>query len=110
MMWHFFMLRKVDAVTVVIQMLGTRTVSERLRQLLVILADAHGREEGDCIIVDRSLTYEQIAAIVGATRQWVTQSLDKLKSAGVLEITRVHIHQITVHAIGRVIWRQSDRT
>ena len=33
-------------------------------------------------------------AIVGATRQWVTQSLDKLKSAGVLEITR---NEIIIH-------------
>ncbi len=82
---------KGKSYSALIQMLGTRTVSERLRQLLVILADAHGRDEGDCIIVDRSLTYEQIAAIVGATRQWVTQSLDKLKSAGVLEITRTEI-------------------
>lgn len=82
---------KGKSYSALIQMLGTRTVSERLRQLLVILADAHGREEGDAIVIDRSLTYEQIAAMVGATRQWVTQSLDKLKSAGVLEITRTEI-------------------
>ncbi|MEE3317845.1 MAG: Crp/Fnr family transcriptional regulator, partial [Pseudomonadota bacterium] len=82
---------KGKSYSALIQMLGTRTVSERLRQLLVILADAHGREEGDTIVIDRSLTYEQIAAMVGATRQWVTQSLDKLKSAGVLEITRTEI-------------------
>jgi CRP-like cAMP-binding protein len=82
---------KGKSYSALIQMLGTRTVSERLRQLLVILADAHGREEGQTIVVDRTLTYEQIAAIVGATRQWVTQSLDKLKSAGVLEITRSEI-------------------
>ncbi|WP_413718695.1 Crp/Fnr family transcriptional regulator [Silicimonas sp. MF1-12-2] len=82
---------KGKSYSALIQMLGTRTVSERLRQLLVILADAHGRNEGDSIVIDRTLTYEQIAAIVGATRQWVTQSLDKLKSAGVLEITRTEI-------------------
>ena len=82
---------KGKSYSALIQMLGTRTVSERLRQLLVILADAHGREEGDTIVIDRSLTYEQIAAMVGATRQWVTQSLDKLKSAGGLEITRTEI-------------------
>lgn len=82
---------KGKSYSALIQMLGTRTVSERLRQLLVILADAHGRKEGQAIVVDRTLTYEQIAAIVGATRQWVTQSLDKLKSAGVLEISRSEI-------------------
>lgn len=68
-------------------MLGTRTVSERLRQFLVILADTSGHHEGDRIIVERSITYEQIATNVGATRQWVTQSLDRLKTEGVLDIT-----------------------
>lgn len=82
---------KGKSYSALIQMLGTRTVSERLRQLLVILANAHGREEQGRIVIDRSLTYEQIAAVVGATRQWVTQSLDKLKSSGVLEITRTEI-------------------
>lgn len=74
-----------------IQMLGTRTVSERLRQFLVILAETSGRHEGDRIIVERSITYEQVATIVGATRQWVTQSLDRLKTEGVLDITRNQI-------------------
>jgi CRP-like cAMP-binding protein len=74
-----------------IQMLGTRTVSERLRQFLLILADANGRQEGGRIIIERTITYEQIATVVGATRQWVTQSLDKLRAEGVLEITRGEI-------------------
>ena len=82
-----------------IQMLGTRTVSERLRQLLAILADTNGRHEGRKIIIERSITYEQIASIVGATRQWVTQSLDKLKAEGVLEITR---NEIVIYKLERL--------
>ncbi len=74
-----------------IQMLGTRTVSERLRQFLLILADTNGRHEMGRTIIDRSITYEQIATIVGATRQWVTQSLDKMQQEGVLEVTRKEI-------------------
>ncbi|MFT7059069.1 MAG: CRP-like cAMP-binding protein [Pseudorhodobacter sp.] len=85
------LIAKGKCYSALIQMLGTRTVSERLKQLLVILADTHGRHEGHKIIVERSITYEQIASIVGATRQWVTQSLDRLKSEGVLEITRTEI-------------------
>jgi len=87
---------KGKSYSALIQMLGTRTVSERLSQLLVILADAIGRPEGNSIVIDRTVTYEQIAAIVGATRQWVTQSLDKHKNAGVLEITR---SQIIIHKL-----------
>ena len=71
-----------------IQMLGTRTVSERLRQFLIIMADTMGRPEPHGTVIERKITYEQIAAIVGATRQWVTQSLDKLRADGILEINR----------------------
>ena len=58
-----------------IQLLGTRSVSERLRQLLFILADTQGHHETSDILVERTIRYEQVATIVGATSQWVTQSL-----------------------------------
>lgn len=90
---------KGNCYSALIQMLGTRTVSERLEQLLVILASTHGRHDGDAIVIDRSITYEQVASIVGASRQWVTQSLDKLQKEGVLEISR---HQITIFDIERL--------
>ncbi len=82
-----------------IQMLGTRSISERLEQLLLILADTHGRNEGGVVIIDRSITYEQVASIVGATRQWVTQSLDKLQKEGVLDISR---KEITIYKIDQL--------
>jgi len=74
-----------------IQMLGTRSVSERLEQLLLILANTRGRRVGDRVVIDRSITYEQMAAIVGATRQWVTMTLDKLSKNGVINISRTQI-------------------
>lgn len=85
------LINKGKCYSALIQMLGTRTVSERLRQLLVILAETYGRHEEDHIVIDRTITYDQIATIVGATRQWVTQSLDRLQSEGVLEVSRKEI-------------------
>lgn len=74
-----------------IQMLGTRSVSERLEQLLVILASAQGIQEDDEIIIERTITFEQIATIVGATRQWVTQSFEKLQKRGLVTVSRKDI-------------------
>lgn len=74
-----------------IQMLGTRSVSERLEQLLVILASAQGIHENDEIIIERTITFEQIATIVGATRQWVTQSFEKLQKRGIVTVSRKDI-------------------
>lgn len=90
---------KGNCYSALIQMLGTRSVSERLEQLLVILASTHGRHNGETILIDRSITYEQVASIVGASRQWVTQSLDKLQKEGVLDISR---RQITIFDIDRL--------
>lgn len=82
-----------------IQMLGTRSISERLEQLLIIMADRYGRRDGDSIVIDRAITYEQIASMVGATRQWVTQSLDRLQKEGILTISR---KEISLHHIDRL--------
>lgn len=85
------LIAKGKCYSALIQMLGTRSISERLRQFLFILADTQGRHEGTTIVIERTITYEQIAFLVGATRQWVTQTLDKLRSEGVLEISRTEI-------------------
>ena len=74
-----------------VQMLGTRSVTERLVHLLAILADTHGRAEGERLVIERQLTHEEIACIVGGTRQWVTKTLDKLQKSGVITVTRKRI-------------------
>lgn len=90
------LIAKGKCYSALIQMLGTRSVSERLRQFLLILADTNGRHEGNTIIIERTITYEQIASVVGATRQWVTQSFDKFRSEGVLDISR---SEIVIHRV-----------
>ncbi|MEM8572294.1 MAG: Crp/Fnr family transcriptional regulator [Pseudomonadota bacterium] len=74
-----------------IQMLGTRSISERLEQLLVILADTRGEVREDGIVIARSITFEQLATLVGATRQWVSQSMEKLEIRGIVSVFRKSI-------------------
>lgn len=74
-----------------VQMLGTRSVVERLTQLLVILSENHGRRDGNRLVIDRKLTHDQIATIVGSTRQWVTMTLDKFQKKGILSVARQQI-------------------
>lgn len=71
-----------------VQMLGTRSVTERLAQLLIIFADTSGRPEGNRLVIERKLTHDQLAAIVGATRQWVTMTLDKFQKRGLISVSR----------------------
>ena len=73
------------------QMLGTRSVVQRLTQFLVILAENHGQRDGNRLVIDRKLTHDQIATVVGATRQWVTMTLDKLQKKGIISVGRQSI-------------------
>ncbi len=75
------------------QMLGTRSVVERLAQLLVILAENHGRRDGNRLVIERKITHDQIATIVGSTRQWVTMTLDRFQKKGIISVAR---HSIVV--------------
>lgn len=92
------LIAKGKTYSALIQMLGTRSVSERLEQLLLILAQTHGRPDGASVLIDRAITYEQIATVVGATRQWVTKSLDRLEQVGAIEITRQTIRILDIEA------------
>ncbi|MBX2806187.1 MAG: Crp/Fnr family transcriptional regulator [Hyphomicrobiales bacterium] len=69
-----------------VQMLGTRSAAERLAQLLLILASVDGKSVGGRMAVNSRVTHEQLASIVGATRQWVTSMLSKFQSQGLIRI------------------------
>jgi CRP-like cAMP-binding protein len=68
------------------QMLGTRSMTERLVHLLLHLMEAYGVEEEDGIVISDGFTHAELASIVGATRQWVTMNLKKLQQSGVVSI------------------------
>jgi CRP-like cAMP-binding protein len=72
-----------------IQMLGTRSVAERLAQLLLMLIDSYGEtDEIGGIAIQRQFTHEDLAHMVGASRQWVTTTLDRLQRQGVVQIRK----------------------
>jgi CRP-like cAMP-binding protein len=66
------------------QMLGTRSITERLAHLLLHLVDAYGVKEDDGILIGAAFTHADLAHMVGATRQWITISLKRLQDQGVV--------------------------
>ena len=66
------------------QMLGTRSVTERLAHLLLHLVDAYGIKEADGVLIGAAFTHADLAHMVGATRQWVTMSLKRLQEQDVV--------------------------
>ncbi len=82
------LIAKGKCYSALVQMLGTRSVVERLTQLLIILAENYGRREQNRLIIERKLTHDQIASIVGSTRQWVTMTLDNFQKKGIISVAR----------------------
>ncbi|WP_292592919.1 Crp/Fnr family transcriptional regulator [Mesorhizobium sp.] len=73
------------------QMLGTRSVIERLAQFLTNLGELHGVRDGHAVIINAKVTHDQIAAMVGSTRQWVTMMMKRFQKEGLVTVTPRHI-------------------
>src|SRR5262245_3832171 len=81
------------------QMLGTRSVTERLAHLLLHLADTYGVREDGGVTISAPFTHADIAHMVGATRQWVTISLRRFEEQGILSS---HKSRIIIHRLDRL--------
>lgn len=80
----------------IIQSLVASDVNERVAQLIMRLAATHGQktQNGD-ITLDIRLTHQEMANMIGTTRQSVTSALNLLRRQGVLEFDANH--HILVH-------------
>lgn len=77
---------KVQWLSQLVQLLGTRSVADRLALLLDTLCELYGTEDDDGIVIDAAFTHEDLAMMVGATRPWVSMALAKMQDNGILKI------------------------
>lgn len=82
---------KAKCISMLVQMLGTRSVSERLTTILCTLAELYGVRNGEAIMIGPPFTHEVLAKMVGASRQWVTITLNRLQKRGILLVRNRHI-------------------
>jgi len=69
-------------------------VSKRFARLLFWLCARYGRSEGDCMVMNVQLTHQEIADMIGATRQTVTSLMGDYRRNGILKINEHVIHII----------------
>lgn len=67
-------------------------VDARIAKLILRLGARYGRRDGRVIHLDIPLTHQEIADMVGTTRQTVTSTLSRLRKQGVLSIDMHRIH------------------
>lgn len=68
-----------------------RSSRDRLVHLLLELAERYGRHTADGVLIAQRISHQDMAAIIGATRETVTITLGELQAEGVLEINRRRI-------------------
>jgi CRP/FNR family transcriptional regulator, cyclic AMP receptor protein len=73
------------------QMLGTRSITQRLAHLLLHLMDLYGVEDPDGVVIAAAFTHADLAHMVGATRQWVTISLKRMQQKRIVLAKRSQI-------------------
>ncbi len=85
------------------QMLGTRSVTERLHRLLIFLSHVYGVPRDGEIIVGMPFTHGDLANLIGSTRQWVTVQLARLQEEGVIKYDRSVISILDLSTLDREI-------
>jgi CRP-like cAMP-binding protein len=65
-----------------------RNTRERTAAVLLELVDSHGRANGPRWEIDLRLSHQDLANLVGATRETVTLTLGQLQQAGLIRMTR----------------------
>lgn len=66
--------------------LASDDAGSRVMKLLLRLAARYGQAQGGTVCLDLPLTHQEMADMVGATRQTVTQTLGRLRRSGALRL------------------------
>jgi CRP-like cAMP-binding protein len=82
------------------QMLGTRSPTERLSQLLLHLMNLYGVEEHEGTLIAASFTHADLAHMTGVTRQSVTISLKRFAELGILH---AHGTNLVIRDVGLLV-------
>ncbi len=85
------LVHKSRCYSAVIRILGTRSVTSRLAQLLLTIGSFDGTPAAGGLLLGRPLTHEELAKMVGSTRQWVSTTLERLRAQGLVEVRRHRI-------------------
>jgi CRP-like cAMP-binding protein len=86
-----------------LQILGTRSAKGRLAHLLMTLATRYGIESDSGLIIERRYTHDELANMIGSTRQWVTKMLDSLAKRGSIKRQGPYIVITNIEELGKTV-------
>jgi CRP-like cAMP-binding protein len=103
------LVEKGKCYSALIHMLGTRSVTERLAELLLTIASFDGRPTPGGLLLGRTLTQEELARMVGATRQWVSTMLERFRTQKLIDVRRRRIVICDPAGLRQVASETTDR-
>lgn len=77
---------KLGWLSILFQIHGTEHVQERLIKLLIMLGGVFGNESSHGVVIEHRIDQQDLAALVGASRQWTNKTLTKLRNANLIAI------------------------
>jgi CRP/FNR family transcriptional regulator, cyclic AMP receptor protein len=81
------------------QSLNSSTADARIRRGIYDLAKKHGVRDAHGTIIDLKITHQELAEMVGTSRETVTRALARLKEQGILEITQRRMTLLDAEAL-----------
>ena len=85
--------------SLLMQVLATRSVSARLADLLVKLAVLYGEDSAHGVAISRRFSQDDLANMVGATRQWINAKLGVFERHG---LVKVRDNKLVILNLGRL--------
>jgi CRP-like cAMP-binding protein len=95
--------RKLEGALRQLDLLSFSSAAERIGRLLVSLARDHGVGDGPRVEIDLDLTHQDIAAMLGVSRESVTIVLNRLKARGAVAYRGDHLLVDRDHLLSAVL-------
>jgi CRP/FNR family transcriptional regulator len=79
-----------------IEILNFKDASQRIKMLFLLLSHDNGQKTPEGVVLNIKLTHQNIADMVGLTRETVTRVIDKLRRAGEIKVLKdkcILLHQ-----------------
>jgi CRP-like cAMP-binding protein len=82
---------KINEQNLMLEQLANYDIKQRLMYWLIKLANEFGNEEGEIITIDLALSHQELANMIGSTRESVTSTLNELVKEEVIITGRMSI-------------------
>ena len=86
--------RRIRLVNQQVEDLAFKDVHERVASTLKNLAEVEGRPIGTKVLINLKMTHQDLANMVGSSRETVTRALNRLQDEGIISISH---QQITIN-------------